>query len=254
MFPAPPLVAFSLFGATSKVESKKEVSDEELAIIESDRLFDTNEINDLYKLLSKYRESKNADILWKLARAARNKAELCKNYDDKKAFTFEALDFAKRSVELDDSNFACHKWYGITLSNAGDFEGTKVKIQNAYKIRDEFQRAIELNSTDPTCRYLLGLWCFTFADMPWYQHKIAAAIFSTPPSSTYREALDHFEMAESLQADFFSKNHLMIGKTNLRLKKKEEAKIWLSKAANCICKTVDDEQAKAEAEELLKTI
>lgn len=111
MIPTTPLVAFSLFGAASKPEPKEEpkLSDEEMAIIQSDRLFDSNEIDELYKLLSKYRESKNADILWRLARAARNKAELCKNYDEKKAFSFEALDFAKQSVELDDNNFACHK-------------------------------------------------------------------------------------------------------------------------------------------------
>ena len=29
--------------------------------------------------------------------------------------------------------------------------------------------------------------CFTFADMPWYTKKIAAALFATPPSSTYEE-------------------------------------------------------------------
>jgi hypothetical protein len=34
----------------------------------------------------------------------------------------------------------------------------------------------------------------------------------------------------------------MLGKTNLRMNKKEEAKLWLRKAVNCTRKTVDDEQ------------
>ena len=35
-----------------------------------------------------------------------------------------------------------------------------------------------------------------------------------------------------VQPNFFSKNHLMLGKTFLRENKKEEAKLWLEKVAN----------------------
>ena len=44
-----------------------------------------------------------------------------------------------------------------------------------------------------------------------------------------------------VEPNFFSKNHLLLGKTFLRQKKKEEAKVWLDKAANNNPdKTVDD--------------
>lgn len=29
--------------------------------------------------------------------------------------------------------------------------------------------------------------CYSFADMPWYQRKIAATLFATPPTSTFQE-------------------------------------------------------------------
>lgn len=29
--------------------------------------------------------------------------------------------------------------------------------------------------------------CYSFAEMPWYQRKIAAMLFATPPTSTYQE-------------------------------------------------------------------
>ena len=35
-------------------------------------------------------------------------------------------------------------------------------------IQKHFDRAIELNPTDPTSRHLLGLWSFAFADLAWY--------------------------------------------------------------------------------------
>lgn len=33
----------------------------------------------------------------------------------------------------------------------------------------------------------LFLRCFSFADLPWYQRKVAAIIFASPPNSTYEE-------------------------------------------------------------------
>lgn len=85
------------------------MSDEELAIAESDKLYADNEIHKLYEFLMKFCDSSNAEILWRLARAARNKAELSDTTEDKKAITYKAHEFAKKAVELDDKNFACHK-------------------------------------------------------------------------------------------------------------------------------------------------
>ena len=31
--------------------------------------------------------------------------------------------------------------------------------------------------------------CYTFAEMPWYQRRIAKVLFATPPSSTYEEVV-----------------------------------------------------------------
>lgn len=47
--------------------------------------------------------------------------------------------------------------------------------------------------------YLIGMWHFEFADMASYTRLAARAIYATPPSSTYEEALDKFEKAELLQ-------------------------------------------------------
>lgn len=113
----PPSLALGWFGLSSNNSNTsietKELSDEEVAVIESDKLFDENEIEKLYEYLMKFKLSENAEIVWRLARAARNKAELCKNVEDKKKFTYEAYEFAQKAVELDDKNFACHKVCGV---------------------------------------------------------------------------------------------------------------------------------------------
>ncbi|CAH3137084.1 unnamed protein product [Pocillopora meandrina] len=255
----PPLLSLTWWGASKPQDTgtpqSKEMSELELDIKTADELFDETRTQEVYDLLLKHRDLQNAEIEWRLARACRVLAEECDDADAKKRLTYEALEHAKLALDLDDKNYASHKWYAIGLSIVGDYEGNKAKLENSKIMKDHFERAIELNPTDPTSRYLLGLWCFTFADMNWFTKNVAAALFATPPSSSYEEALSHFQEAEKLEPNFFSKNHLMLGTTLFKQKKREEAKVWLSKAVNeNPLKTKDDEKAKEEAEELLKRL
>lgn len=52
--------------------------------------------------------------------------------------------------------------------------------------------------------YAFFFRCYSVADMPWYQRKIASTIFGADiPSSTYEEALEYFRVAESMQPLFY---------------------------------------------------
>ncbi len=97
---------------------------------------------------------------------------------------------------------AVHKWcdvvnivnklfsivrYAILLNKTSELDGTKAQLKCAYIVRQHFDKACDLNQKDATCRHLVGVWCFTFADMPGYQRKLASFIFATPPSSSYGE-------------------------------------------------------------------
>jgi len=88
-----------------------------------------------------YSNSTNANILWRVARAARDLAIKEKDVaaDEKKRLIYEAFEFSKQALEKDETNFAAHKWYAITMGDVGDYEGVKVKISNAYVIRDHLE-------------------------------------------------------------------------------------------------------------------
>ncbi|MGH0130633.1 UNVERIFIED_CONTAM: hypothetical protein FKN15_055291 [Acipenser sinensis] len=96
--------------------------------------------------------------------------------------------------------------------------------------------------------------CFAFAELPWYQRKIAAMLFASPPSSTYEEALGYFLKAEEVDANFYSKNLLMLGKSYMMLKDQKSSLLWLSKAKDYPAHTEEDKQIHKEAVELLKTL
>ncbi|XP_078587514.1 regulator of microtubule dynamics protein 1-like [Branchiostoma floridae x Branchiostoma japonicum] len=225
------------------------------AIVQADELYSLGDTVELYQFLIQHKDSDDAGILWRLARATRDYAHLstCKP-EDRKTLTYQALQFAEQALHINPKDFACHKWYAICISDVGDYEGTKAKIANAYVIRDHFKEAIALNPEDATSIHLLGLWCFTMAEMPWYQAKIASVIFATPPTSTYDEALGYFLQAESVDPGFYSMNLLMLGKTYMRLGNTSAAMLWLEKVQTCPSKCEEDTQAKLEAEQLLKTL
>ncbi|XP_072426408.1 regulator of microtubule dynamics protein 1 isoform X1 [Chiloscyllium punctatum] len=221
----------------------------------ADYLYGTGEVEKLYHLLIEHKNSTNDELLWRLARASRDLAQLeSTSVERKKQLTYEALEFAEKALEKNELSFAAHKWYAICISDVGDYEGIKTKISNAYVIKKHFQKAIELNPKDATSIHLMGLWCFTFAELPWVQQKIAAMFFATPPSSSYEEALQYFNKAEQVDPNFYSKNLLMMGKTYMKLKKEKLALLWLTKARDYPARNEGDKQVQKEAIELLKLI
>lgn len=222
-------------------------------IIEADGLYDANKFSELYDSLVPHRESKEPEFLWRLARAL---FETCRDMkaDDKLRALEDALGIVDEALAIDDNCWAAHKWRAILLDYVWRHKSTKGRIVHSFDVKKHMERAIELNPKDSTSYYLLGEWCFTFADMPWYQRKVASAIFASPPTSTYEEALKYFERAEEISPLFYSMNLLMLGKCLLKLNKQEEAIEFFKKAQSYPVKTADDQQAHAEAMKLLKEL
>ncbi|CAI9605681.1 unnamed protein product [Staurois parvus] len=88
----------------------------------------------------------------------------------------------------------------------------------------------------------MGLWCYGFAELPWYQTKIAAALFASPPSATFEEVTLLRTLTRLADPNFYSKNLLYLGKTLLQLKNKELALHWLRKARDYPVRTEEDKE------------
>lgn len=54
------------------------------------------------------------------------------------------LSRAQEACAADDTNWAAHKWLAVGYKVVSDYEGTKSKLQQAFKIRDEFKRGSTL--------------------------------------------------------------------------------------------------------------
>lgn len=54
--------------------------------------------------------SDDAELLWRLARASRDLAQLSStSAEEKRQLTYESLEYAKKALEKNETNFAAHK-------------------------------------------------------------------------------------------------------------------------------------------------
>jgi len=248
-------VLLTLLGIQFSKKDKQEPIDTTMAdlkaeITKADQLYEDNHFQGAIDLLMTLDDT-NSEVLWRLARAMHT-ASGSQSGDKKSEMIREAFKYISSSLEKDDQNYSIHKWYAILLDAKSNLDGLKERVTQLEVVKNHMERAIELNPKDATSRYILGEFAFGLAELPWYQRKIVSTIFATPPTGTFEEALESFLTAESLSADFYHMNKLMIGKCYYQLKDNEKAKEFLTKAANIKVENEDDRKCKAEAESLLK--
>eukprot|EP01111_Echinosteliopsis_oligospora_P012520 TRINITY_DN428_c0_g1_i2.p1 TRINITY_DN428_c0_g1~~TRINITY_DN428_c0_g1_i2.p1 ORF type:complete len:137 (-),score=40.17 TRINITY_DN428_c0_g1_i2:103-513(-) len=115
-------------------------------------------------------------------------------------------------------------------STIGDYVSTKEKIGSAASIKEHAVRSLELKPNDPSTLHLLGRWCYAISSIGWVERKLASAIFGTPPTSSYEEALEYFLKADGVTPTI--RNSIYIGESYTQLKQTAKAKEWYSKAAS----------------------
>lgn len=229
------------------------MSDFKAQLENADQLFDDNKFQETVDFL-KTLDQEDAEVLWRSGRALFKASGTETNSTKKSEMIREAFKLISDSLAKKEDNFAVHKWFAILLDAKSNLDGIKERVTQLETVKKHMQRAIELNPEDPTSRYILGEFAYGLADLPWYQRKVVSTIFATPPTGTYDEALENFLKAESLEADFYSMNKLMIGKCYYELKNNEKAKEYLTKAAAVPVQNEDDRKCKADAEALLKKV
>ena len=72
------------------------------------------------------------------------------------------------------------------LGSVGDFQTTKEKIQNSYKVGGATPR-LELRPDDATVALALGQWCLKVAGVSLWKEAARAIFGGSPPESTYAE-------------------------------------------------------------------
>ncbi|KAK7076822.1 Regulator of Microtubule Dynamics, partial [Halocaridina rubra] len=197
--------------------------------------------------------SENAELLWRLAKATRNMAaiqEKLGNNKEKETLIFEAYDFAEKALSFNKDHAEIHKWYAILAGARGEFLGIRERVQSGNVFKKHIDHALELNPRDSTLHHLLGRFCYEVSQLSWLERQAAATLFGEVPSSSFEEALDHFQAAEKLRPKGWKENRLFIAKCNIQLGDYRSAALWLQQAFDAPIVTPDDETVQKEVWEL----
>ena len=243
---AAPPPADCFFSSSSAAETAS-------ALAKADALFESNEYGTLATTLRASLAGKpdDAELLWRLGRACKKMADAEQPKSPaKQALICEGFGCAEKAVAANEGCGQAHKWYAILLSESGQFEGTSATIKNSFVVRKHFERAVELSPADATSRHLLGVWCFEVAKLSWIEQKAAAALFATPPSATYEEAIAHFEAAETMDPGFYPKNMLLLSMALSKIGRKAEAVAWRNECLAAKPCTPEDVETINEAQKL----
>jgi len=236
------------------------MADETLDYKQLDEMQANKEIQKCFDYLNKEyaKPTPPFDIVWRTARAHYDQAGETADAAQKERLAMRGVALAEEALKMDPSSPFGYKWTAITLSQAGDFKGTKEKIEDAKRIRELADKAIELKPGDTALLHLIGRWCFTFADMGWVTKKLASAIFASPPTSTYEEALSYFVLAEEAapkgEPNNFPLNSLWTGRMYLKTNNKAKAKEMFQRAVDVQPKSEAGRKVQAEAQEELKKL
>ena len=165
---------------------------------------------------------------------------------------------AKIAVDMDSHSGAAYRWYGITLLELGEAEGSKSKVAKLVDVKNAWLKATELDANDATSLNLLGRWCFGLVETDWMTRMACKAFYGSLPSTTYEEAYAYFGRAEKTSPGFYLNNQLMLAKCSIALGRFDEAKDWLHAAAKLAeesegTATPEDEEDADAAQKLLAT-
>ncbi|XP_042890883.1 regulator of microtubule dynamics protein 1-like [Penaeus japonicus] len=250
------------FASPTDIERISPVSQEEdedflLFLHKVDQLLEgtTEDQSEVYTMMKskEYKYSKNAEFLWRLAKATRNMATIQEKLgvlEEKERLINEAFEYAKYALQLHEDSADVHKWYGILAGARGEYMGVKDRIESGNVFKEHIDKALQINPKDSTLHHLLGRFCFEVSQLSWIERKVAKTIFGNVPTSSFSEALQHFMAAEELRPTDWKENRLFIAKCNIQLGNFSVASTWLRQAADVPIITPDDEIVHKEVLEL----
>ncbi|THD25568.1 Regulator of microtubule dynamics protein 1 [Fasciola gigantica] len=171
-----------------------------------------------------------------------------------KKYVNEGLKAAEHGLKLDPDHPKCHSWYAIFLNYVSQLEGVNKRIENSFKMKEHWMKAITADPDDAVTLHALGRWCYEVADLPWIKRKFAEAFFSSPPTSSYEEALKYLLDSETKSPKLIAENSLYLARTYHRLKRKDEAKKYCQRVLEFTADDLETEEAKKEVTALLKNL
>jgi len=163
----------------------------------------------------------SASVLWRLARVYICVADVAPE-DQQLELYRRAETYASRSISCDSTKSEGHSWRAAALGSVAMFEGSKAKVRLCTVIKQELERAIELNPHDDVAFSILGSFYKTLGDVSWLERQLASLFLGDLPEGGYDASERAFIQAIAL-APRVIRHHFELGALYMELERNEEA-------------------------------
>ncbi|KAK6728953.1 hypothetical protein RB195_006171 [Necator americanus] len=225
------------------------------AFNDTDELFGTDVIGEAYKKLKKrYEEGEKApELLWRLARATLELADIESDKERKRYLILEATSCAVEAAIYDEKNINTLRWAAVATAYNSDYLFEMDKILELKKTIEYTTKGLRLNPDDYVLLFVRGRTIFQLCNLNSIERKKVESVFqltgNEPPPSVDR-ARWYFLKSYEIEPKYLPNLHYL-GLCLISQGNKEEARRILREAMD---RRVEGANVTVQAEcaELLK--
>ena len=223
-------------------------------ISKSDSLYESGLYNQSFSVIKKIynNDSKNVDIIFRMARSIFLKAQNEKDKKKKMQYYSRGLRLAEKALRLDASNGYANFWYAAYIGRIGELEGNRQAILNSYEVEKYALIAIALEPNYDSAHHMMGRWHYELANLNNIEKKIAAMVYGKLPEGSYSEAISFFKNAIQIKPNEI-RHHFWLAKTYYAIGDQELSKHEFNMVNNLIAKDEEDKEFQSESRKYLKS-
>ena len=213
------------FGPVARLSAEAE----NLSVLlqKADRLDDTDHFLEAIAILKGLEKGdpRNVDVLYRISRVESDLVDDLPDDAKKKGhdYAVEAMAYAKRAIEADPQSSEAHLAAAIAYGVMTDFVDDRTKIEYSKFIKDEAEKAIELDPKNDYAYLVLARWNFEMTQLNPILRGIAELLYGQMPPASQEKALEDFQKAIDLAPNRMI-HHFCYGEALAKLGRKDEAR------------------------------
>ncbi len=215
------------------------------------------------KALEAYRLAVEADpanyeALWKLCRACVDVADQISQNEPgweakQRKLYKEGETYGRQAVRANPNDTWGHFFLSAALGKYALTLGKRDQINMSKVIKNEIEKAIELDNTNDLAYHALGRWHRRMAEIGGAQRFLGGLVYGSIPKGSFEESEQALKKAVELRPDY-TNHHLELGRTYLSLKKYDLAKQEFEKVLEVPVTSSKCEDYKKEAQAELERL
>ncbi|TYP95285.1 hypothetical protein LX73_0583 [Fodinibius salinus] len=145
-------------------------------------------------------DPQNFTALWRSSFLYARISNQFNDKDKKRKYFDNALEFAKRALEVDSTHTQSNFVMAVALGRKALTAGVKERIAVSRKIKHYAEQAIKYDSTNAGAWHALGRWHYKAANLSWLERTAANTLFGGIPGDPSNKKAAHY-IRKAIQHD-----------------------------------------------------